>query len=74
MKKEEAKIEAKALVVLMAFLLGVFSVAAVAGQAAPPQPVLNLGAIVVGLEAGVAGQASSPQPALVEVSEQSEEE
>ena len=74
MKKEEAKIEAKALVVLMAFLLGVFSVAAVAGQAAPPQPVLNLGAIVVGLEAGVAGQASSPQPARVEVSEQSEEE
>ena len=74
MRKEEAKIEAKALVVLMAFLLGVFSVAAVAGQAAPPQPVLNLGAIVVGLEAGVAGQASSPQPARVEVSEQSEEE
>ena len=70
MRKEEAK----ALVVLMAFLLGVFSVAAVAGQAAPPQPVLNLGAIVVGLEAGVAGQASSPQLARVEVSEQSEEE
>ncbi len=74
MKKEEAKTEAKALVVLMAFLLSVFSVAAVAGQAAPPQPVLNLGAIVVGLEAGVAGQASSPQPAPEEVSEQSEEE
>ena len=74
MRKEEAKTEAKALVVLMAFLLGVFSVAAVAGQAAPPQPVLNLGAIVVGLEAGVAGQASSPQPAPEEVSEQSEEE
>jgi len=74
MRKEEAKTEAKALVVLMAFLLSVFSVAAVAGQAAPPQPVLNLGAIVVGLEAGVAGQASSPQPARVDVSEQSEEE
>jgi hypothetical protein len=74
MKKEEAKIEAKALVVLMAFLLSVFSVAAVAGQVAPPQPVLNLGAVVVGLEAGVAGQASSPQPAPEEVSEQSEEE
>jgi len=74
MKKEEAKIEAKALVVLMAFLLSVFSVAAVVGQAAPPQPVLNLGAIVVGLEAGVAGQASSPQPAPEAVSEQSEEE
>ncbi|MCK4398792.1 MAG: hypothetical protein KAV25_07350 [Methanophagales archaeon] len=74
MRKEEAKTEAKALVVLMAFLLGVFSVAAVAGQAAPPQPVLNLGAIVVGLEAGVAGQASSPQLALEEVPEQSEEE
>jgi len=75
MKKEEAKIEAKALVVLMAFLLGVFSVAAVAGQVAPPQPVLNLGAVVVGLEAGVAGQASQPtQPAPEVVSEQSEEE
>jgi len=75
MKKEEAKTEAKALVVLMAFLLGVFSVAAVAGQAAPPQPVLNLGAIVVGLEAGVAGQASQPtQPAPEEASGQSEEE
>ncbi len=74
MKKEEAKTEAKALVVLMAFLLSVFSVAAVAGQAAPPQPVLNLGAIVVGLEAGVADQASSPQPAPEVVSEQSEEE
>ena len=75
MKKEEAKIEAKALVVLMAFLLGVFSVAAVAGQVAPPQPVLNLGAVVVGLEAGVAGQASPPtQPAPEVVSEQSEEE
>ena len=74
MKREEAKTKAKALVVLTAFLLSVFSVAAVAGQAAPPQPVLNLGAIVVGLEAGVAGQASSPQPAPEEVSEQSEEE
>ena len=74
MRKEEAKKKAKALVVLGAFLLSVFSVAAVAGQAAPPQPVLNLGAVVVGLEAGVAGQASSPQPALEEVSEQSEEE
>ncbi|NQE04934.1 hypothetical protein C5S32_03590 [ANME-1 cluster archaeon GoMg1] len=74
MRKEEAKTKAKALVVLMAFLLGVFSVAAVAGQAAPPQPVLNLGAIVVGLEAGVAGQASSPQLAPEEASEQSEEE
>ncbi len=75
MKKEEAKIEAKALVVLMAFLLGVFSVAAVAGQVAPPQPVLNLGAVVVGLEAGVAGHASPPtQPAPEVVSEQSEEE
>jgi len=70
MRKEEAK----ALVVLMAFLLSVFSVAAVAGQAAPPQPVLNLGAVVVGLEAGVAGPASSLQPARVEVPEQSEEE
>ena len=73
MKKEEAKIEAKALVVLGVFLLSVFSVAAVAGQVAPPQPVLNLGAVVVGLEA-VAGQASSPQPAPEVVSEQSEEE
>jgi len=74
MKKEEAKTKAKALVVLGAFLLSVFSAAAVAGQAAPPQPVLNLGAVVVGLEGGVAGQASSPQPAPEEVSEQSEEE
>jgi hypothetical protein len=74
MKKEEAKTKAKALVVLGVFLLSVFSVAAVAGQAAPPQPVLNLGAVVVGLEAAVAGQASSPQPAPEEVSEQSEEE
>ena len=74
MRKEEAKTKAKALVVLTAFLLSVFSVAAVAGQAAPPQPVLNLGAIVVGLEAGVAGQASSPQPAPEAVPEQSEEE
>ncbi|MCK4730878.1 MAG: hypothetical protein KAT65_00340 [Methanophagales archaeon] len=32
MRKEEAKTEAKALVVLMAFLRSVFSVAAVAGQ------------------------------------------
>nr|QNO53060.1 hypothetical protein GKHFHOKN_00036 [Methanosarcinales archaeon ANME-1 ERB6]QNO53591.1 hypothetical protein BBDCAPAO_00028 [Methanosarcinales archaeon ANME-1 ERB6] len=74
MRKEEAKTEAKALVVLGVFILSVFSVAAVAGQAAPPQPVLNLGAVVVGLEAGVAGQASSPQPAPEEASEQSEEE
>jgi len=74
MRKEEAKTKAKALVVLTAFLLSVFSVAAVAGQAAPPQPVLNLGAIVAGLEAGVAGQASSPQPAPEAVPEQSEEE
>jgi len=74
MRKEEAKTEAKALVVLGVFILSVFSVAAVAGQAAPPQPVLNPGAIVVGLEAGVAGQASSPQPAPEEASEQSEEE
>jgi hypothetical protein len=74
MRKEEAKTKAKALVVLMAFLLSVFSVAAVAGQAALPQPVLNLGAIVVGLEAGAAGQASSPQLAPEEASEQSEEE
>ena len=74
MRKEEAKTEAKALVVLMAFLLSVFSVTAVAGQAAPPQPVLNLGAIAVGLEAGAAGQASSPLAARVEVSEQSEDE
>lgn len=56
MRKEEAK----ALVVLGAFILSVFSVAAVAGQAAPPQPVLNLGAIMAGLETGVAGLASSP--------------
>ncbi len=70
MKKEEAK----TLVVLMAFLLSIFSVAAAAGQAAPPQPVLNLGAIVVGLEAGAASQASSPLAARLEVPEQSEEE
>jgi len=38
MRKEEAKTKAKALVVLMAFLLGVFSVAAVAGQASQPAP------------------------------------
>jgi uncharacterized cupredoxin-like copper-binding protein len=74
MKKEEAKTKAKALVVLGAFLLSVFSVAAVAGQAAPPQPVLHLGAIAVGLEAGVAGNASQSLPAPEEVSEQSEEE
>ena len=73
MRKEEAKTKTKALVVLGVFLLSVFSVAAVAGQVAPPQPVLNLGAVVVGLEA-VAGQASSPQPAPEVVSEQSEEE
>ena len=74
MKEEEEKKKAKAAVVLGVFLLSVFSVAAVAGQAAPPQPVLNLGAVVIGLEAGAAGQASLPQPALVETSEQSEEE
>ncbi|RLG34459.1 hypothetical protein DRN97_02440 [Methanosarcinales archaeon] len=74
MKKEEAKKKAKALVVLGMVLLSVFSVSAVAGQTVLPQPVLNLGAVVIGLEAGVAGQASSPQPALVETSEQSEEE
>ena len=74
MKKEEAKKKAKTAVVLGVFLLSVFSVAAVAGQAAPPQPILNLGAIVIGLEAGAAGQASLPQPALVKTSEQSEEE
>ena len=77
MKKEEAKTKtkAKALVVLGVFILSVFSVAAVAGQAAPPQPVLNLGAVVVGLEAGVAGQASQPPQSAPEVvSEQSEEE
>nr|MBC8520844.1 hypothetical protein [Methanomicrobia archaeon] len=75
MKKEEAKTKAKALVVLGAFLLSVFSVAAVAGQAAPPQPVLHFGAIVVGLEAGVAGQASqSLQPAPEVTPEQSIEE
>lgn len=73
MKKEEAKTKAKALVVLGAFLLSIVSVAAVAGQAAPPQPVLHLGAIAVGLEAGVAGNASqSLQPAAE--SEQSVEE
>ncbi|MGB2842473.1 MAG: hypothetical protein WBC40_08375 [Halobacteriota archaeon] len=75
MKKEEAKTKAKALVVLGAFLLSVFSVAAVAGQAAPRQPVLHFGAIVVGLEAGVAGQASqSLQPAPEVTPEQSIEE
>lgn len=74
MRKEEAKTKVKALVVLGAFLLSVFSVAAVAGQAAPPQPVLNLGTVVVGLESGVAGQASQSLPAPEEVSEQSEEE
>ena len=68
------KTEAKALVALGVFLLSVFSVAAVTGHAALPQPVLNLGVVVAGLEAGVAGQASSPQPARVEPSEQSEEE
>ncbi len=62
MRKEEAKIKSKAVFVLVAFLLSVFSVAAVAGQAVPPQPVLHLGAIVVGLEAGVAAQAAPLPP------------
>ena len=39
MKKEEVKTKAKALVVLGAFLLSVFSVAAVAGQVLPPPPM-----------------------------------
>ncbi|MCW3141188.1 MAG: hypothetical protein N2V72_03265, partial [Methanophagales archaeon] len=74
MRKEEAKTKVKALAVLMAFLLSVFLAAAVAGQAVPPQPVLNLGAVVIGLEADVEGQASSPLAAPEGVSEQSEEE
>ncbi|MCW3128633.1 MAG: hypothetical protein N2V75_00780, partial [Methanophagales archaeon] len=74
MKKEEATKKAKALVVLGMVLLSVFSVSAVAGQTVLPQPVLNLGAVVIGLEAGVAGQASSPLAAPEGVSEQSEEE
>ncbi|MCW3134060.1 MAG: hypothetical protein N2V78_07030, partial [Methanophagales archaeon] len=73
MRKEEAKTKVKALAVLMAFLLSVFLAAAVAGQAVPPQPVLNLGAVVIGLEADVEGQASSPLAAPEGVSEQSEE-
>jgi len=41
MKKEEAKIEAKALVVLGVFILSVFSVVAVTGQASSPLPALE---------------------------------
>jgi len=74
MKKEEAKIEAKALVVLGVFILSVFSVATVAGQTLP-RPVLNLGAMVVGFNADVADQVSQPlQPALEVVPEQGVEE
>ncbi len=51
------------LVVLGAFILSVFSVAAVAGQVAPPaaQPVLNLGVITAGMDVrGVPVQSGEP--------------
>ena len=63
-KKGETK--AKVLVVLGACIVTIFSVTAVAGMGALPQPVLNLGVITAGLDLGTNNQTTQPGQFLPE--------
>lgn len=58
--KKIGEIKAKVLVVLGACIMTIFSVTAVAGMGALPQPVLNLGVITVGLDWGTNNQTTQP--------------
>ncbi|KAF5433129.1 hypothetical protein C5S36_07115 [Candidatus Methanophagaceae archaeon] len=59
-KNEVAKTKAKVLIVLGACIVTIFSVAAVAGMGALPQPVLNLGVITAGFDLGTYNQTTQP--------------
>jgi len=63
-KNEAAK--TKVLVVLGACIVTIFSVTAVAGMGALPQPVLNLGVITAGLDLGTNNQTTPPGQLLPE--------
>jgi len=65
-KNEAAKTKAKVLVVLGACIVTIFSVTAVAGMGALPQPVLNLGVITAGLDLGSNNQTTQPVQLLPE--------
>ena len=65
-KNEVAKTKAKVWVVLGACIVTIFSVTAVAGMGALPQPVLNLGVITAGLDLGTNNQTTQPGQFLPE--------
>ena len=63
---EKGEIKAKVLVMLGACIVTIFSVTAVAGMGALPQPVLNLGVITTGLDLGTNNQTTQPVQFLPE--------
>jgi len=63
---KKGEIKAKVLVVLGACIVTIFSVTAVAGMGALPQPVLNLGVITAGLDLGTNNQTTQPVQLLPE--------
>lgn len=63
-KNEAAK--TKVLVVLGACIVTIYSITAVAGMGALPQPVLNLGVITAGFDLGTYNQTTQPVQLLPE--------
>ena len=63
---KKVEIKARVLVVLGACIVTIFSVTAVAGMGALPQPVLNLGVITAGFDLGTNNQTTQPVQFLPE--------